>query len=85
MGIPINSSSNIEGTTIGYNNIDPITDQTNDHFQQMAVLVEAQKLRLHQKRLEERGMVLEEQNKQLQQQLDRLQKLMEKVKLYVIK
>ncbi|CAK5089037.1 unnamed protein product [Meloidogyne enterolobii] len=64
--------------SLGIQTSDPITEQTNDHLQQMTVLVEAQKLRLHQKRLEERGMVLEEQNKQLQQQLDRLQKLMEK-------
>lgn len=70
----------IEGTTKQINN-DPIIEQNDD--QQMAILVEAQKLRLHQKRLEERGMVLEEQNKQLQQQLDRLQKLMEKVKIII--
>jgi argininosuccinate lyase len=51
----------------------------------MSILIEAQKLRLHQKRLEERGIVLEEQNKQLQQQLDRLQKLMEKVFIFKYK
>ncbi|KAI3422321.1 hypothetical protein GPALN_012844 [Globodera pallida] len=47
-------------------------------WQEMAVLAEAQHLRQHQKRLEERGMVLEDQNRQLQMQLERLQRLMEK-------
>lgn len=50
-----------------------------DQWQEMAVLAEAHHLRLHQKRLEERGMVLEDQNRQLQMQLDRLQRLMKKV------
>ena len=46
--------------------------------EQAAVLAETHQLRQHQKRLEERGLVLEDQNRQLQQQLERLQKLMEK-------
>ncbi|KAL3082936.1 hypothetical protein niasHS_010738 [Heterodera schachtii] len=49
-----------------------------DQWQEMAVLAEAHHLRQHQKRLEERGIVLEDQNRQLQMQLERLQMLMEK-------
>uniref|UniRef100_A0A914P1K3 Uncharacterized protein n=1 Tax=Meloidogyne incognita TaxID=6306 RepID=A0A914P1K3_MELIC len=37
--------------SLGIQTSDPITEQTNDHLQQMTVLVEAQKLRLHQKKI----------------------------------
>lgn len=57
----------------------PPADGSAEQWQEMAVLAEAHHLRKHQKRLEERGMVLEDQNRQLQMQLERLQRLIEKV------
>ena len=75
LGSPIYTS----GGTLMPGTAGSVFEGVNDHEQQMAVLAEAHQLRMHQKRLEERGLVLEDQNRQLQMQLERLQKLMEKV------